>query len=856
MSDSQWRRLWDLFERAVELPEAERDDFLSRQCGSDAALLARLQALLNADRQTRSALDQPLVSADLWDELRGPDSEGHFGGPVVELRPGAVLGSYRIGKRIGRGGMGSVFSADHVDESLSRRAVVKVVRSDVDSHEIRRRLMAERSILAGLDHGNIARLYDSGTAEGGAPYFVQEFVAGEPLDDFCEDRQLGLPERLALFAKVCDAVEYAHRNLVVHRDLKPKNILVTEDGEPKLLDFGIAKLLDPPLLSGGNETDATATWHRFLTPSYASPEQIQGRRTTTVSDVYSLGVILYELLTGKLPRRFEGRSLQEAGRLFVEEEPPLPSSVSGKSELEGDLDAIVLRALRTEPAQRYESVREMTRDLERYQQGRPVNARDGTWRYVAGKFARRHRRALAAVATLMLVLISFSVGLGILAHRVALERDVAELEREHKTQVLELVQEVFRLGSPYKTRGQALTVREALERSIPILDDRLQDQPDVQAHFHLVVGSILADLGLPRSAAEPLEQAIQFYRRPENRQFKDQDSLIRSLTKMASVKKRTGELEAAERHIREAIDLSRSVMAEQPGDRSTFLLAASLNEWVSVLCYQHQYSAALEPVQEALALTEGLPGSSKRRISLLELLARIRSSEGDYEAAARFNREALALRRETHGPEHPSRVPALNNLGSSLRRIGDLDAAAEAFQEAIDVEQKSFGEDSGPHLPVLLSNLGGISFKRKDFAAATKLYEQAHQIVLRDSGPEHWLVFAFSLRALRARIHGGETEAAQPQLERLLADWQPRLGDHWRWAEGRGILGESLSLQGHCAEAEPLLTSSFEKIVEHAGHSAKEQALERLKNHFERCGRPEAIEPFATQLTEVRTPKS
>ncbi|MCB1036088.1 MAG: serine/threonine protein kinase, partial [Acidobacteria bacterium] len=450
----------------------------------------------------------------------------------------------------------------------------------MESESIERRLKAERQILASLDHPYIARLYDGGSTADGRPYFVLEYIDGVPLDEFCEQNQLSVDERLTLFGKVCEAVHYAHQNLVVHRDLKPSNILVTAEGEPRLLDFGIAKLLNPDLHGTGLEP--TATWHRLLTPNYASPEQVRGKLVTTATDVYSLGVLLYKILCGRLPHQLTGLSVHEIESVLSEAEPLPPSRVVAepaadgdetearprepeasagggaalRRQLSGDLDAIVLKALRSAPQHRYGSVEQMAADVRRFQEGRPVVARAGSWRYRAGKFLGRNRRGLALAAALVLAAASFVVALALQAARVAYQRDQARLERDLKSQVLLLVQEIFEQSNPFVVPGQELTVREALERTVPLLQGSLGDQPAVRAELLHTSGTLLGILGSHDLAREELEEALELRRGDEEEMG---PGLALSLASLAGVYRDQGDLEKAECLAREAVERSRDL---------------------------------------------------------------------------------------------------------------------------------------------------------------------------------------------------------------------------------------------------------------------------------------------------------
>jgi serine/threonine protein kinase/tetratricopeptide (TPR) repeat protein len=418
---SNWDRVNELFYAAVELQEDRRADFLKETCGKDDALRKEVEALLAAHEQAGAFIQTPALKNALeW--LTDSDEQ---------LSAGKRIGAYKIIREIGRGGMGAVYLAERADEQYEKYVAIKLIKRGMDTESVLRRFRNERQILADFDHPNIARLLDGGT-ESGLPYFVMEYVEGQPIDDYCDTRSLSITQRLELFRQVCAAVSYAHRHLVIHRDLKPSNIVVTPDGIPKLLDFGIAKIMDP---AASGEAGATATGIRPMTPEYASPEQARGVPVTTGTDVYSMGVVLYELLTGHFPYRFQTLSPIEIARVITETNPPSPSAIintvegpeasppsltpesvskcrEGTAErlrrrLQGDLDNIVLKAIRKEPERRYQSVEQFSEDIRRHLEGLPVSAQKDTFFYRSAKFVRRNKVAVL-IAALAFLAIAFS----------------------------------------------------------------------------------------------------------------------------------------------------------------------------------------------------------------------------------------------------------------------------------------------------------------------------------------------------------------------------------------------------------------------------------------------------------------
>jgi len=484
MSVTHWDAVKSLFSAALELPREARAAFLTLESGGDAALIAEVQSLLDSHEQPGAFLDT------VTHEFR---SQAFATSGPARSRIGERIGAYRIVGLLGTGGMGDVFEAVRDDDQYRAEVAIKLMRADVRSTLTEQRFRIERQILAGLDHRNIARLLDGGTTEGGMPYVVMELVAGEPIDAWCDGRQLDVRGRVQLFLQVCAAVSYAHQHLVVHRDLKPNNILVTADGSVKLLDFGIAKLLEAEANTAVAEANATATTLRAMTLDYASPEQVSGAHVTTVSDVYSLGVVLYRLLTGKSPYAVRSNDAARMAEILSDSTPTRPSQV--EREVDADLDNILLMALRKEPQRRYASVEQLAADLRNYLTGMPVSARGNSLRYRAGKLVRRRKVEIAAgvlVGCALLGALWFSLREGRIAEH---ERHVAQ---QHFDSVRKLANTMlFQLHDEMAQDAGSLKSREMLVKtSLEYLDALYQQggaDPQLQeelANAYIKVASI------------------------------------------------------------------------------------------------------------------------------------------------------------------------------------------------------------------------------------------------------------------------------------------------------------------------------------------------------------------------------
>ncbi|NJO12412.1 MAG: serine/threonine protein kinase [Gammaproteobacteria bacterium] len=482
MNPDRWLLVQRVFTEAAEAPLAARAAIIAKGCGDDEELRREVEEMLAFDTGGEEVLRQAIGGA-VTEAVHGEHSR------LI----GTVIGSYRIKGVLGYGGMGTVYDAERADDHFKQRVAIKLVQQMAVHPQLRSRLRAERQILANLDHPYIARLIDGGELPNGTPYLVIEYVDGKSIEQYCNDNHLGIHERLQLFEKVCAAVDYAHRNLVVHRDLKPANILVTADGTPKLLDFGIAKLLNPDP-AWATVAAVTRVQDRLLTPEHASPEQVLGRTITTASDVYALGALLYHLLCDRSPYALKNSTPLALERAICNEDPPHPSSLFRsvregappaedgfdphqaaqlrgvtvaklRRQLAGDVDEIILKALRKEPEQRYPTAGQLADELRRHRNGEAVIARQGVRRYRIEKFVRRHALPISMVSVLIGSLITFAIFMWLKTQELALQRDAARQEKEWAEQTSAFLANIFDAADPYSTGGKEVTARELLEQA-------------------------------------------------------------------------------------------------------------------------------------------------------------------------------------------------------------------------------------------------------------------------------------------------------------------------------------------------------------------------------------------------------
>jgi serine/threonine protein kinase/tetratricopeptide (TPR) repeat protein len=737
VTPSEYARLKGLFFASLDRPAGERDAFVEGSCAGDAELRGRLLALLDASHEGDGFLEER-------PELPAEEEEG--------LAAGARLGPWEIMREIGHGGMGTVYEARRAEGDFLRRTAVKVVRPEIATAFFLRRFRTERRILAGLDHPNIARLLDAGATPDGLPYVVLEFVEGEPLLTHCASRGLGLIDRLHLFRQICAAVEHAHRNLVVHRDLKPGNILVTAEGIPKLLDFGIAKLMEPET---GPGPEGTATLLHLMTPDYASPEQVGNGRITTATDVYSLGVVLYELLTGQRPYRFETSDSREIARIISEQDPTKPSVRVTQAEqessgprdepysagasaglrsaglaprrayraLRGDLDNIVMMAMRKEPERRYASVRQLSNDILRHLEGRPVVARRDTVGYRSGKFIRRHRAAVAAAA---LVVAALGAGFVVTVHekrladvqRVRAERRFNDVRKLAGSFLFEFHDAIRDL--PGSTPARALVVKRGLE----YLDSLVRESG--------------GDPGLRRELAAAYQKVgdVQGDRSSAN----------------------LGDTKGALRSFRKALAMREALAAQAPGNAELAgELAVTLDSVGDILSETGDRAGAFDAIRRALKVREAIVAADPKGVASRRALATsYHKIAGGFAERGEF-REALPVWRkeielfEALWRENPTDKRAQRNValsykytGSTLEALGDTAGALDLYRKAVSLDEaRSAADPTNAQARIDLSySYGALSVclgGTGDYDGALTTYRKAFAIrrALADADPKN-----------------------------------------------------------------------------------------------------------------------
>lgn len=855
MKHLDWQAVEQVLTVVLELPEEQRHSRVEELCGRNPALRNEVLSLLAAHDSDDSFLG---VKTQICS-----DSNSGFS------LAGKQLGPYRLLEPIGRGGMGAVYRAERADGQFKKEVAIKVVLTAMYSPELLRRFASEQQILATLEHPNIARLLDAGVSADGVPYLVMEYVMGTAITDYCHDRRLSFADRLRLFQTVCSTVHYAHQHLIVHRDIKPANILVTAEGVPKLLDFGIAKLLDPWTNVGDRSTQSI---FNPMTPDYASPEQVRSEAITTATDVYSLGVILYQLLADQRPYSVAAKSPSEAVRTICEVEPEKPSTVVHNRNkrnhgslrepgLSSELDAIVGKAMRKDPGQRYGSAQDLGQDVSRYLGGQPVLAHRGSLHYGITKFVGRHKLPAAFILILLMFALS-GVSAVVWQAQIALqERDRAsaaqrtameERDRALRTEATAKVERDRAIAAEGQARHERnrsfaekqradteaatakavsdflredvlaqagastqarpgtrpdpdLKVRTALDRAAARMAGKFEKQPLVEASIRQTIGNTYSDLGLYGDAQQQLERAYGLARKAQG-----EESLgtLAIMSDLAVLYDKQGKYPQGEQLLLKAIESGRRLL----GEKHPAMLSAMNNLG---LLYRHEGKNALaEP-----------------------LYARV-----------------VELRRRLLGEEHPDTLISMNNLAVLYRDEGKPEQAESLLRKVLEIKRRVLGEEH-PSTLLGMNTLASLYLSQGEYAQAERLFAKVLEVRLRILGDEH----ADTLHSMdflaRAQWHQGKFAAAEPLLTKAVETQRRILGnDHPDTLRGANSLALLYIQEGKFAQAEPLFTNSSEKFRRALGEEHPDTliAMSNLGVLYRAEGMYARAQPILVQVLEKR----
>jgi len=819
MNPEQWEKVQSLFEKALDLEPAERENFLRSECGNDKELFYEVLSLLSADENQHS-----IFSGSAADYIAADETN----------LAGKNFGNYRAIKQIASGGMGSVYLAERADGVFEQKVALKVVKPGMNSHEIISRFEDERQILARLQHPNIARLLDGGISESGLPYFTMEYVEGKPITDYCDDKNLTIEQRLELFKKVCEAVFYAHQNLVIHRDIKPSNILVKEDGTVKLLDFGIAKVFE----EDEDQKSLTRTGMRVMTPEYASPEQVRGEPVSTATDIYSLGLILYQLLTGCPPYEVPTTSALEMERIICLTDPQKPSTMitkmysssSGtkqnispefisskrkttirrlKKRISGDLDNICLMAIRKEPERRYSSIVQFINDIDNHLTGLPVIARKSTASYRTKKFIQRHKVGVVVIAVSVLII-------GILTTfytiQLAEERDRAQLEAEKSKKVSEFLSGIFKVSDPEQSRGETITARELLDNGVKKIESELSGQPEVMANMLGVTGNVYKSLGLYDNALVLLNRAYSIY---DSLLGSDSPETAKSLNDLAGLNFAMGNYESAIEKYSETVKKRKNIF----GDES-LETAESMNDLAMVLREEGDYNQSEMLLTNSLSIRKKLLNPESQEVAQsINNLALLKEDMGQYAESKKLFEESLKIKEKAYGKVHPSVTETIGNLAMLLQQMGEYEEATKLFNETLDIDKKLYG-DVHPSISTDLYNIASNTALMGNLNEAEKLYSDVLELDKKLLGDEHPYI-ALDLNNL-AGIHSdkGDYKKAEELYKKSLALNKKIYGDvHPEVATSMSNLGVMYERWKKNDLAEPLLKSALDMRIKLLGEN-------------------------------------
>ena len=878
MDAARWARVQTLFHDAADRPPAEQRAFLERESADDPSLVDDALALIAEDARGDSLLDRGVGSA----------AESVLGRTGEYGLPGQRLGPYRITRMLGEGGMGVVYHAERDD--LRTVAAIKILRDAWLSPARRERFASEQRTLAQLNHPFIARLYDAGSLGDGTPWFVMEYVEGTPLTEYCRAHATSVVGRVRLFRDVCEAVQHAHRHLVVHRDLKPSNILVGNDGIVKLLDFGIAKQLD------GLEArkDRTRTGLRLLTPAYAAPEQIRGGRIGTYTDVHALGVVLYELLVGRLP--FEvGDKADDLEAALSEREPEKPSVASrqypaaSRGDPQGqplrpaewaDLDVLCLKAMHYDPQRRYATVDALIRDVDHFLNGEPLEARPDSLRYRVGKFVRRNREAVLAagiVTALVVGLVAFYTA------RLTRARNDALGQAARTQRIQRFTLDLFQGGDKAAGPADSLHVVTLLDRGLSQARS-LDAEPAVQAELYVTLAGIYQHLGkLPR-ADSLLRLALDRRRalfgpshpdvaaslvalgdlRVDQAQLEDAEGLVRqgvaiaeatlppndpgvvhALAELGRVLEERGSYD-------KAIPIMQDVVRRDTAARAAPVdLGANLSTLADINFYAGHYDASDSLNRQVLAIYQQTFGS--RHPQVAEILVNLGASQqerGNYKDAERYDREALAMTRAFYGDSNPATALDLTMLGRALEFQNRFDEADTVLRQALVIRERVYGSVH-PSVASTLNELGNIAYQRHQYDEAIAYHTRILDIYRKIYGDKHYLI-ALAISNLATAIYGkkdySRAEALYREAVRRYTEAQGP--NHTNTGIARVKLGRVLLRERRFAEAQVESQAGYDILVKQAspGLGFLLNARKDLIAEFDTLGKPEMAARYRAEL--------
>ncbi len=828
---NNWDNIKTIFREVIELSPDERKAFLDEKCKDDPELRKEIESLIESDLKGEDFLETPPIkSIELMKDDNSP-----------ETFIGMEIGKYRVEEKIGDGGMAVVYSATRIDNQFEQHVAIKFIKRGMDTDEIIKRFKIEQQALAGLDHPYIAKIIDGGTTDNGLPYFIMELIEGEPIDKYCTTKNLSITEKLELFQKVCSAVQYAHKNLIVHRDIKPGNIFITQDGTPKLLDFGISKLLG----SSNDQTSLTRTGFRLMTLEYASPEQFKGQQITIATDIYSLGVVMYELLTGSFPYKFRSPLPHEIEKVICTTEPVKPSTAITrftdnkmfeikdvnindqqivksndkkrrklKRSLTGDIDNIILKAMNKEPERRYTTVEQFAEDIKRHLTGLPVLARKNSVGYRSKKFFERHKAGVISAFLFFILIIAGAIAIIIQSNVAAKQRDRAQIEAIKVKKINSFLQDMLSSADPTEV-GKDVKVIDILDRAIKKIDTELKEQPEVKAELKTTIGITYESLGIYDKAEAQLRQALKI-----RQSFfgENNDETANSINNVAGILYSEGKLDSAKILYEKSIEIHKRFPMPKHAE-----LADALNNLGILNLDLGNYDAAIKNFNEAYSIYLELYGKqNSNTAALITNLALSYHYKGDLNSAEKLYRKALDISYKLPGNAELQIAHETNDLASLLRDKNDHAGALELFRKSLKIREKILGNNH-PGLALAIYNLGVELYYTRNYEEANSKINEAYKIWQKSLPPDHPYFSKIYYWFGKLYNEKGMTEKAKSYLLKSLALRLKKQPDNKLIiAETRFELGRTYMLQKKYDKAEPLLSTNFDILKNELGDKSFE----------------------------------
>lgn len=836
MDYSKWDDIERLFDEALEKPAGERETWLEANCDKDSDIYRGVMAMLKAQTTAGDFLGNSVFedSTDLLQNMDGADDE--------YLRGNKKLGSYKLLKKLGFGGMGTVYLAEHSDEHIQRKEAIKVLRAELSQKNFIRRFIQEQQVLSTLEHVGIARLYDAEFTDGGRPWFAMEYVDGLPIDAYCNENSLSVNERLQLFIDVCEAVHYAHRNLIVHRDIKPSNVLIDGNGIPKLLDFGIAKLLSDNKNSVAPQTQTGRHW---VTPQYAAPEQIKEEPTSVSTDVYALGTLLHKLLVGVTPFNKKNTSTREMERQICDETPTLPSiaaarlNESGKASkvLKGDLDTIMMKALRKEPGRRYKSLETFIDDIRRYLNRLPVQARRDTIAYRSKKFTSRHRISLITTAVIALLITGFAI---FHVKQINQERNRAQVAAKKAKTVTEFIIDLFQQANPLNVKNKekvaaTLTLLKPASRQVLT---KLDNQPEIQAKLLYKFGVLYHKLGRPDLAKPMLKHSLAIRRSLFNSPNKKVATTLHAYGMLIAD---ISPVKLAAKYLKKAAQARRKLYE---GDHPK--LAKSLLLWARYLPLDNPKKQIL--FEKAMDMYRRLYGRRSAEVAeAIYTYHLLGYSSATQKGLIRAFRKVLSIQKEQLGIMNFHTASTMHDLGLKLKGKKALSLLKKSYQ--IGLQTKGLKNKS---VRIMGINVAATFYEREQYEDAAPILQHIMMYsrnLLPDSSEGIAFISYWYGRNLAKLQQFKKAEASLRKALAIYKQLSPPNIHAWRV---QNILGKFLIQWGHYREAEKELLENYTFLKEYVGIENRytQTAIKLLAQLYDKWNKPQKAAQYRKLLAE------